>query len=121
EGPVQEAAPRASAHRALPRRAAPRCGLPAAAPRASSRLAKGVRVAARARAVRRAAAPRMRTRHVQGGPTRWRPPSLCEACGVNDETISYVAAQHPLVGLVDALRADDLDVGGDAVPAAEVQ
>jgi hypothetical protein len=40
---------------------------------------------------------------------------------VDDEAVLHVALQQPLVGLVDLLHRDELDVGGDVVLAAEVE
>src|SRR5690606_14355590 len=44
-----------------------------------------------------------------------------ERVHVDDEAVAHVALQHALVGLVDGLHADRLDVGDDAMLGAEVE
>src|SRR4051794_21536401 len=44
-----------------------------------------------------------------------------EARHVDREAVLDVRLEQPLVGLVDLLDGDDLDVGGDVVLAAEVE
>ena len=41
--------------------------------------------------------------------------------GVDDEPVADVGGEHPLVGLVDLVGGDDLDLGADAVLGAEVE
>ena len=57
---------------------------------------------------------------------KFHPPSRSDPSGgqllhVDDEAIADVRLLHPLIGLVDLIRGDGLDVAGDAVPGAEVQ
>lgn len=40
---------------------------------------------------------------------------------VDHEAVAHVGGQDPLVGLVDLVGRDDLDLGADAVPGAEVE
>lgn len=44
-------------------------------------------------------------------PTLWA--SLFEAREVDDEAITHVVLEHALVGLVDVIDRDHLDIGGD--------
>ena len=41
--------------------------------------------------------------------------------GVDDEAVAHVGPQHALIRVVDGCSVDELDLGGDAVPGAEVQ
>src|SRR5690606_18485468 len=41
--------------------------------------------------------------------------------GVDDEPVAHVAVDHPVVGVVDLVGGDDLDLGADAVLGAELQ
>ena len=47
--------------------------------------------------------------------------SLFEARDVDDEAIAHVVLEHALVGLVDLIDRDHLDIGGDSLLAAEVE
>ena len=47
--------------------------------------------------------------------------NLFQALDVDDEAIAHVVVQHPLIGFVDLLDRDQLDVRCDALPGAEIE
>lgn len=51
----------------------------------------------------------------------WLLRELGEGRHINDEPIFHVAFQHPLIGRVDVIHGDDLNVRHDIVLGAEVQ